>query len=272
MKYLFSILCAVLLFSFSGEKPNIRKDFKDKFSKVKTDLFVCKYEVSNLEYRLFLDDLMQSNQLQLYTKSLPDSLTWVENNEAGRPLAMHYFRHQAYNNYPVVGITYENALQYCHWLTTIYNQDEKRPFKKVVFQLLTKADWMFAASAGDSIRTFPWGSGYIQNNRKQDLCNYRHAKMVYDSSSKKYVELKPLQSENIRKDGTFTTTVNAYFPYASGLYNMSGNVAEMVQEQGVAKGGSFNDLPYQVMIKSERNYAKASADIGFRIAMKILEK
>lgn len=272
MKYLFSILCAALLFSFSTEKPNIRKDFKDKFSKVKPDLFVCKYEVSNLEYRVFLEALSNSNQLDFYKKSLPDSLVWLENNDGGRPLVMHYFRNEAYNNYPVVGITYENALDYCQWLTTVYHQDKKRAFKKVVFQLMTKADWMFAASAGDSIRTFPWGSGYIQNNRKQDLCNYRHAKMVYDSSSRKYEELKPLQSEDLRKENTFTTTVNAYFPYASGLYNMSGNVAEMVQEQGVAKGGSFKDLPYQVMIKSERNYAKTSADIGFRIAMKILEK
>lgn len=272
MKKFIPILCTVLLLSFSTEKPNLRKDFKEKFSKVKPDLFVCKYEVSNLEYRLFLEDLMKSNLLQLYKKSLPDSLAWVKNNDAGRPLAMHYFRHQAYNNYPVVGVTYESALEYCQWLTTNYNQHEKRPFKKVVFKLLTKAEWMFVASAGDSSRTFPWGSGYIQNNRKQDLCNYRHAKMEYDSSTKKYVELKILQSENMSKEGSFTTTVNAYFPNTFGLYNMSGNVAEMIEEKGVAKGGSFNDLPYEVMIKSERNYARTSADIGFRVSMKILEK
>ena len=272
MKYLFSVLCSFLLFSFSGEKPNIRKDFKGKFSKVKPDLFVCKYEVSNLEYRLFLDDLILSNQLELYKKSLPDSLAWVENNDPGRQLALHYFRHQAYDNYPVVGITYENAVEYCQWLTTSYNRTEKRPFKKVIFQLLTKADWIFAAGAGDSTRTFPWGSGFIQNNRKQDLCNYRHAKMEYDSSSKKYVEVKTLQSENMGKEGKFTTIVNAYFPNTFGLYNMSGNVAEMIEERGVAKGGSYNDLPFQVMIKSEKYYSKTSADLGFRVAMKIIEK
>jgi formylglycine-generating enzyme required for sulfatase activity len=271
IKIFFPILCVVILLSFTAEKPNIRKDFKDKFSKVKPDLFVCKYEVSNLEYRGFLDALLNSNQLELYKKSLPDSLAWVENNDLGRPLAIYYFRHQAYNNYPVVGITYENALEYCQWLTTNYNSVEKRPLKKVVFQLLTKADWMFAASAGDSTRTFPWGSGFIQNNRKQDLCNYRHAMLEYDSSTKKYVELKTLQSENLSKEGKFTTTVNAYFPNTFGLYNMSGNVAEMVEERGIAKGGSFIDLPYQVMIKSERNYAKTSADIGFRVSMKILK-
>jgi len=272
MKKFFPILCTVLLLSFSTEKPNIRKDFKDKFSKVKTDLFVCKYEVSNLEYRTFLDALVNSNQLELYKKSLPDSLAWVANNDAGRPLALHYFRHQAYNNYPVVGITYENTLDYCKWLTSIYNQDEKRPFKKVVFQLLTKADWMFAASAGDSNRTFPWGSGYIQNNRKQDLCNYRHANMEYDSSSKKYVEKVDEQNAIIKQGSTFTSNVNAYFPNTFGLYNMSGNVGEMIEERGIAKGGSYNDLPFQVMIKSEKTYSKTSADLGFRVAMKIIEK
>jgi hypothetical protein len=96
--------------------------------------------------------------------------------------------------------------------------------------------------------------------------------MEYDSSSKKYVEKVDEQNKIIKQGSTFTSNVNAYFPNTFGLFNMSGNVAEMVDEKGVAKGGSFNDLPYQVMIKSERNYAKTSADIGFRIAMKILEK
>jgi formylglycine-generating enzyme required for sulfatase activity len=131
---------------------------------------------------------------------------------------------------------------------------------------------MFVASAGDSTRTFPWGSGYIQNNRKQDLCNYRHAKMEYDSSTKKYVEKVDEQNAIIKLGSTFTSNVNSYFPNTFGLYNMSGNIAEMVEEKGIAKGGSFNDLPYQVMIKSERNYERTNADIGFRVSMKILEK
>jgi formylglycine-generating enzyme required for sulfatase activity len=130
---------------------------------------------------------------------------------------------------------------------------------------------MFAASAGDSARTFPWGTGFIQNNRKQDLCNYRHGKMIYDSTSKKYIEIKD-EDISETKEIKFTSPVNAYFPNLLGLHNTSGNVAEMVAEKGIAKGGSYNDLPYQVMIKSERKYSKPSADIGFRVSMKILEK
>ena len=271
MKNFVPILCAVLLLSFTTERPSKHKDFKQKFSKINADLYVGKYEVSNLDYRLFLDDLIKNNQLLFHKKSLPDSSVWTENRSSNEVMVRIYFRHQAYENYPVVGISYENALDYCIWLTNQYNQDEKRQYKKVVFQLLSKTDWMFAASAGDSVRTFPWGTGFIKNNRKQDLCNYRHGKMIYDSTSKKYIEIKD-EDISETKEITFTSPVNAYFPNLLGLYNTSGNVAEMVAEKGIAKGGSYNDLPYQVMIKSEKNYAKPSADIGFRVSMRVLEK
>ena len=68
-----------------------------------------------------------------------------------------------------------------------------------------------------------------------------------------------------------TTTINSFNPSSLGLYNMCGNVAEMIEEKGVAKGGSFNDDAYKVRIASEKLYTKPQADIGFRVAMKIIE-
>lgn len=272
MKNFIAILCALLLLSFSINKSNNPKDFNKQFSKINDNLFVGKYEVSNLDYRTFLDELIKNNQLEIYIKSLPDSTVWTKDSRSNEAMVRYYFRHLAYENYPVVGISYENAMDYCNWLTMKYNNDKKRKYKKVVFQLLSKRDWMYAASAGDSSRTFPWGSGFIQNNRKQDLCNYRHATMMYDSSSKKHIEVKENNTHSESKTSSFTSNVEAYFPNTFGLYNMSGNVAEMVAEKGLVKGGSYNDLPYQVMIKSERNYSKPSADIGFRVSMRILEK
>ncbi len=65
--------------------------------------------------------------------------------------------------------------------------------------------------------------------------------------------------------------INAFYPNSFGLYNMCGNVAEMIEETGVAKGGSFQDPAYQVRISSEKSYSKPQADIGFRVVMKVLE-
>ena len=39
----------------------------------------------------------------------------------------------------------------------------------------------------------------------------------------------------------FTAPVGAYWPNDLGIYNMSGNVAEMISEKGVTKGGSYKD-------------------------------
>ena len=53
---------------------------------------------------------------------------------------------------------------------------------------------------------------------------------------------------------------------------MSGNAAEMVVENGIAKGGSFNDIGDEVKIGSIKRYNQPSPEIGFRPLMEILEK
>ncbi|MEI8201577.1 MAG: hypothetical protein WCH34_01100 [Bacteroidota bacterium] len=50
----------------------------------------------------------------------------------------------------------------------------------------------------------------------------------------------------------------------SGIYNMCGNVAEMVAEKGIAVGGSWKDTGYDVRIESTINYSEPSPSIGFR--------
>jgi hypothetical protein len=52
---------------------------------------------------------------------------------------------------------------------------------------------------------------------------------------------------------------------------MCGNVAEMTSENSIAKGGSYLEPAYNVRIASEKNYTKPQADIGFRVAIEIIE-
>lgn len=277
MKKIYFVILIIASTSFTNKnESNVEiNDFKKNFSKVKNDLFVCKYEVSNVEYRNFLSDLKNSNKDESYQNYLPDTLCWKDKLDVTKntePFVEYYFRYPSYDNYPVVGVSYESALKYCDWLTENYNQSDRRKFKKVLFKLLTKDEWTFAANKGDTSKVYTWGSGYIQNNRKQDLCNYRRIDYKYDSATKKYLEIEKTDIQKSLERNKITTTVNAYYPNSFGLYNMCGNVAEMIEEKGIAKGGSYNDPAYKVTISSEVKFTKPQADIGFRVAMKIIEE
>ncbi len=260
-------------FTYPPQNNFSAKAVEKSFGKIKDGFYVNKTEVSNLDYRTFLAALLEDNKQALYNKNLPDTQIWRKDISYNEPFVDFYFRHLAYNNYPVVGISYENALQYCQWLTDRYNAAEKRKFSKVLFRLPTKEEWELAANGGDASKQYTWGSGFIVNNRKQHLCNYKIDDALYDSV---IVRLKP-ESENrnarqITKRKFIAANVKSYYPSSFGMYNMCGNVAEMIAEKGIAKGGSFVDPAWQVTIASEKKFETATADIGFRVAMEVLEK
>ena len=273
MKRLFIVLGVISLTSFSDiKKPTFEiSNIKRNFGKIKENFYVSKFEVSNLDYRNFLEDLLNNNKIEIYQNCLPDTLSWKEKLNDTEPFARYYFRYPSYDNYPVVGVSYEAAREYCKWLTEKYNQDSKRKYKKVLVKLLSKEEWTFAANKGDTSKAYTWGSGFIRNNRNQYLCNFKHASYVFDSSTKKYHEIPDIVDESLAHKTIATASINSYFPNSFGLYNMCGNVAEMVEEKGIAKGGSFGVSAYEVRIASEKLYTKPQADIGFRVAIKIVE-
>ena len=262
MKQVSILLLIIVLASFKTKEPAFFdvKHIKKDFVRVKEGLYFSKYETTNVEYRNFLSALLSNSQTELYKRSLPDSTCWRDKLTYNEPFVNYYFRSPAFDHYPVVGVSYELAKEYCSWLTKSYNENPKRKFRKVEFILPSKEEWIFAANQGDTTKAYTWGTGFMQNNRKKDLCNYRH---VAGGST-------AVEKELDRK--MIAASVDSYFPNSFGIYNMCGNVAEMVSEKGLAKGGSYDDLPYQVMISSEKKYTNPTADIGFRVAMRVMEE
>jgi len=259
MKNILLILSVFTLTSYSeiGNPTFDLKSINKNFVKVKSELYVSKFEVSNLDYRNFLTDIRNNNKLEIYLHCLPDTLVWKNKLKYTEPFVQFYFRNSSYDNYPVVGISYESAIEYCNWLTDKYNNDIKKKYKKVLFKLLNKDEWTFAANNGDTSKVYTWGNGFMQNNSKKYLCNYKHTYLFSDSS--------------LNERTMITAATNSFNPNSFGLYNMCGNVAEMIEERGIAKGGSFDDTEDKVRIASEKLYNVPQADIGFRVAMKILE-
>ncbi len=87
--------------------------------------YMDKYEVTNIAWREYL----KWNEVVFYTvrkdllkKLLPDTTVWRENLGKTDKLEKFYFRHPAYNFYPVVGVTWEQAMDYCQWRTDRVNE------------------------------------------------------------------------------------------------------------------------------------------------------
>lgn len=268
MRKITSCILVLGILSFANRPaPFSAKEIKRSFGKIREHIYMSKFEVCNGDYKLFLAALSAENKNE-FIAALPDTQVW-QRFLGGKPLTGFYFSHPAYTNYPVVGVSYENALSYCKWMTDIYNNDAHRKFAKVIFRLPTKEEWVLAANGGDDKKQYPWGTGFLRNTRNMSLCSYKEdVVLIYDSTIKKYIAA-PDAANSLRMK--VTSPVKSFYPSSFGMYNMSGNVAEMISEKGIAKGGSYDDPAWMVTIASEKKYTGPTADIGFRVVMEVLE-
>ncbi len=84
-------------------------------------------EVTNSEYLLYLQvtkDIFppEDNRYKnIYTSALPDTLVWRSSLGNTDLLSENYLRHPAYSDYPVVGVSWLQAVQYCKWRTSAVN-------------------------------------------------------------------------------------------------------------------------------------------------------
>ena len=59
---------------------------------------------------------------EVYKKALPDTLVWRDKLGYNEPFVNGYLRHPAYKNYPVVGVSWQQATDYCVWRTDRVNE------------------------------------------------------------------------------------------------------------------------------------------------------
>ena len=88
----------------------------------------------------------------------PDTMVWVRDFPNSRTdLEYNYFSNLAFANYPVVGVTWEQAHAYCDWRTKI--EEEKHGKRISPYRLPTEAEWEFAARGGDT-KAVDWNYMY----------------------------------------------------------------------------------------------------------------
>jgi len=90
-----------------------------------SSFYMDETEVSNLHYREYLywlDRVYGTDYPEVYKRALPDTLVWRSKVGFNEPYVELYLRHPAYNDYPVVGVNWLQANDYCAWRTDRVNE------------------------------------------------------------------------------------------------------------------------------------------------------
>lgn len=143
----------------------------------------------------------------------PDTLAWVHDfsYSFNEPMTNAYFWHPAYDDYPVVGVTWKQARAFAIWRTNLLNTFLRQRGMTDVqyFRLPTESEWEYAARGGLDNNQYPWGGPYIRNTAGCFLGNF-----------------KPLRGNYVDDGGLQTVKAYAYNPNDYGLFCMAGNAAE----------------------------------------------
>jgi formylglycine-generating enzyme len=89
-----------------------------------SSFYMDETEIKNIDYREYLFWLRRvyKDYPEVFRRSLPDTLVWRSPMGFNDPYVQYYFRHPSYNNYPVVGVSWVKANDFCLWRTDRVNE------------------------------------------------------------------------------------------------------------------------------------------------------
>ena len=199
----------------------------------------------------------------------PDTTCWVNDfpNAKNDMYAKYYFSHPDYLDYPVVGVTWEQANAFCAWRTERMKSSMGSEYKnEQPFRLPTEAEWEYAAR-GRTQNEFPWSYDKAGDGKGMFFANF----MPDDG--------------NFTKDGNIITSRAGVYPAnTNGLYDMAGNVAEWTSTLYTAAGiEAMNNInpqlqynaaiedPYRLKLKSVRGGSWKDSESHIRSAWRSSE-
>jgi formylglycine-generating enzyme required for sulfatase activity len=160
----------------------------------------------------------------------PDESVWVNdfNNAYNEPYMRLYFNHPGYNEYPVVGVSWEQANAFCAWRTDFLKKSLDGGRRNTIepYRLPTEAEFEYAARSGKSENIYPWRQEGPIGDKGCFLGNFKPG------------------DGNYTQDGyLIPARVASFSPNEFGLYDLAGNVAEWTSTAFMESGPEImNDL------------------------------
>ena len=219
----------------------------------------------------------------------PDTLCWIHDYaySFNDPYTQNYYHHSAFDDYPVVGVSWKQAIAFTKWRSQMMNAFLRKIKQPTLpeFRLPTESEWEYASRGGLDASPYPWGGPYTRNIKGCFLANF-----------------KPLRGNYVADGGLKTVKTASYNPNGYGLYDMAGNVAEWtsnaydesafsythdmnmdyhynaneddhaVLKRKSIRGGSWKDIAYfiQTSTRTFEYQDTAKSYIGFRCAVDFL--
>jgi formylglycine-generating enzyme required for sulfatase activity len=143
----------------------------------------------------------------------PDTTAWINDfeNSYNEPYVRMYFSHGGYSEYPVVGVSWEQATAFANWRTDYLRRSlGKEGIYVEPYRLPTEAEWEYAARAGQNDNMYPWDGDLTMSDDRGCF----------------YANFKPNEGNFVKDGHLITSRVGTYSPNDFGLYDMAGNVSE----------------------------------------------
>jgi gliding motility-associated lipoprotein GldJ len=205
-------------------------------------------EIANIHWLEYLHYIQRDSSEAFFQSALPDTTVWEKELAYNTPYVSNYLRYPGFRYYPVVGVSWDQAVDYCRWRTEAVNKQKAieyygedyidgdiPPVESGIylpeFRLPTEAEWEYAAygQIGDQWldenqtqrRLYPWDGRTIRSSKRGDLgkfqANFKRGRGDYAGIA-----------GALNDAGFVTTSIYEYAPNDFGLYNMAGNVNEWV--------------------------------------------
>ncbi len=227
--------------------PGAQGPYNDKTFQV--PFYMWPTEVTVGEYNVFLLDLLLQGREDEYETARPhlDGSFGTLLSEHDKDFFERYLTGKEFSDYPIVFISPEGANLYCKWMQEVISASAEAS-RSIIVRLPNKGEWERAAAGGRPHIEYGTFSGTI----KSGILHHRFEANFKETQQNDFDFLLGQHSETVTNGhikthkgelNTFTTKAGIYPANPYMLYDMAGNVSEMVVDRKghfSVKGGNWN--------------------------------